>query len=302
MAAEEKYLLSYVISTYNRLPFLKRTLERLLKNLGVDEEIVIVDGDSCDGTKEYLQQLFSDGKIHQFISEPDRNQAHGWNKAMLISKGRIIKKIIDDDVFCYKSIRDCKEYMLNNPEVDVIISNDLHSSISQPAEIMTASRLVQYLKWKNKVIPSFTFSDVHQLIRKDALSLIGLYNTSYVMIDWEYSLRISYLKAKIVYFTGFNALSVAHSNTVSYNKNLNLIKEQGKRGAVFYEYAGDQSEINNWSKIKIAIGKRIFKNKVSTEILKAGMPDYDNIYESFYSYIDNLNGNNSFIFIHPDFD
>src|ERR1700712_1352900 len=102
--------LSYVIATYNRLSFLKITLEKLISVLQPDEEIVVVDGNSTDGAKEYLQQLFSEGKIHQYVSEPDRNQAHGWNKAMLIAKGILIKKIIDDDVHDYEAIGRCRDF------------------------------------------------------------------------------------------------------------------------------------------------------------------------------------------------
>src|SRR5476651_636037 len=103
--------LSYILSTKNRLPFLRITLSKLISIINIDEEIVVVDASSTDGTKEYLQELFEVGKIHQFISEPDRNQAHGWNKAMLMAKGIIIKKIIDDDVFCYDAIRRCKDHL-----------------------------------------------------------------------------------------------------------------------------------------------------------------------------------------------
>src|ERR1700733_655283 len=122
-----KFNLSYIFATRNHLAFLKITLEILLQELQSDEEIVVVNGNSTDGTKEYLQQLFEAGKIHQFISEPDRNQAHAWNKAILLAKGVIIKKIIDDDVFSYKAIRECKNYMLLNSAIDVMLSNDLES-------------------------------------------------------------------------------------------------------------------------------------------------------------------------------
>ncbi|WP_295676193.1 glycosyltransferase, partial [uncultured Mucilaginibacter sp.] len=91
--------ISYIIATRNRLPLLKITLQKLIGELQPNEEIVVVDANSNDGAKEYLQKLFDEGKIHQFVSEPDRNQAHGWNKAILMAKGTLIKKIIDDDVF-----------------------------------------------------------------------------------------------------------------------------------------------------------------------------------------------------------
>src|SRR5438105_5011530 len=124
------YDLSYIIATRNRLPLLKITLQKLMDGLQPGEEIVVVDGDSTDGSKEYLQSLFAEGKIHQYISEPDKNQAHAWNKAMLAASGTIIKKIIDDDVFGYDAIRHCKNYMLQNPAVDVVISNDLGSTLN----------------------------------------------------------------------------------------------------------------------------------------------------------------------------
>lgn len=292
-----KIELSYIISTFNRLSFLKITLERLLNNLEKDEEIVVVDGASTDGTKGYLKKLFDEGKIHQFISEPDRNQAHGWNKAILLARGTIIKKIIDDDVFCYTAIRKCKQYMLSNPSVDVIISNDLGSSINNNKQIDKLNRLPQFEKWRNKQIPSFTFGDVHLLIRRNSIPFIGFYNTSFVMMDWEYSLRISYLKANLVYYTGYNALSVSHPGTVSANKNNKQIAEQGKRGSYFYKYAGDGANISTWSKIKIAIGKRIFKPKEVINQTNDNKQDFETIYENFYNYIDELNQKGQFTFL-----
>ncbi len=222
-----KFDLSYIIATYNRLPFLKITLEKLIVELQPGEEIVVVDGNSTDGSKQYLQALFEQGKIHQFVSEPDKNQAHAWNKAMLMAKGIIIKKIIDDDVFCYKAIRACKDHMLANPAVDVLISNDLGSSLNNYKNIEKLVRLPQFEKWNKGIAPSFTFGDVHMLIRRSSLAYIGLYNPAFVLMDWEYSLRISYLKANIAYYTGYNALSVAHPQTVSALKNNKLVIKQG---------------------------------------------------------------------------
>lgn len=290
-----QFNLSYIISTRNRLPFLKITLENLISELQQDEEIVVVDGNSNDGSKEYLQILFEEGKIHQFISEPDKNQAHGWNKAMLMAKGVIIKKVIDDDVFCYKAIRECKNYMLQNPAVDVMISNDLGSSLYDYKNIQKSTRLPQFEEWKQGLTPSFTFGDVHILIRRSALAYIGLYNTAFVMMDWEYSLRISYLKSNIAYYTGYNALSVNHSDTVSSQKNSSLIKEQGKRGDIFYEYAGDGAEISLWSKIKIFAGKRLKLVKPTALSAKdVHAEEISAIYNYYYKYISELNNSQEF--------
>lgn len=293
-----KFDLSYVIATYNRFPFLKITLGKLIEELKPDEEIVVVDGNSTDGTKGYLEQLFKEGKIHQFISEPDRNQAHAWNKAMLMARGTIIKKIIDDDVFCYPAIRKCRDFMIQNPNVDVVISNDLYGSLEDYNEVRTASRLSRFEKWKNGLAPSFTFGDVHMLIRRRSLALIGIYNPAYVMMDWEYSLRISYLKANIAYYTGYNALSVAHPQTVTSLQNEKLVKEQSTRACIFYEYESDTAWMSNWSKIKIAAGKLLKPG----QDLKKDLPglsgeDIVAAYKFFYDSLSDMNNSESFLFL-----
>ena len=294
----KKFNLSYILATRNRLPFLKITLEKLVSGLLLDEEIVVVDGESNDGSKEYLQALFDKGRIHQFVSEPDKNQAHAWNKAMLMARGTIIKKIIDDDVFCYKAIRECKNHMLLNPEVDVVISNDLGVSLEHYKNINRQGRLAQFEEWKNGTKPSFTFGDVHMLVRRSSLAFIGLYNTGFVMMDWEYSLRISYLNANIAYYTGYNALNVAHPQTVTASRDNNLIEEQGKRGCVFYEYPGDASEISLWSKIKIMGGKLVKPvSKHDGQLNYGPVEDMAAKYDYLYNYIAEVNNAQPFMFL-----
>ncbi len=287
--------LSYIIATRNRLSFLKITLQKLIAELQHDEEIVVVDGNSTDGSKEFLQQLFSQGKIHQYLSEQDKNQAHAWNKAMLVANGIIIKKIIDDDVFCYKAIRECKAYMLANPAVDVLISNDLSCDLDSFKTIQQHSRFSQFQKWSKGFDASFTFGDVHMLVRKSSLSYIGLYNTAYVMMDWEYALRISYLQANISYYSGYNALSVTHPQNVSSLRNNQLVNEQSKRGNIFYEYKGDKADISFYSKVKIFIGKLILREKLAAIQSAAAMHDIDEIYNYLYGYINDLNSKGPFI-------
>ena len=124
------YTLSYIVSTRNRIQFLQIILPLLFANIQPDEEIIVVDSNSTDGTQDYLNELHSKGKIHKFISEPDKNQAHGWNKAILMAEGEIIKKIIDDDLFCFSAIQKCKNYMLTNKSIDVCIPNTMKSGLS----------------------------------------------------------------------------------------------------------------------------------------------------------------------------
>jgi glycosyltransferase involved in cell wall biosynthesis len=291
------------MATRNRLTHLQITLNRLINSLKSDEEIIVIDGNSTDGSKEYLQQLFELGEIHQFISEPDHNQAHAWNKGLLLAKGVLIKKIIDDDVYCYTAIDRCKQLMLSNPDVDICISDCLTTSIEQPTHISTGGRLKYYEAWRSGQTTCFTFSDVHMLIKRRALSYLGLYDTQFTMIDWEYSLRCSYLKANIVYYTGANALAVSTPGNVTSLTNRATLKKEALIGCTKYGYEGDNSDLSLYSKIKIGIGRVInYKGKkiAASSAEGANMPlltTKTEIYEYLYNALDDYNSTETFRFI-----
>jgi glycosyltransferase involved in cell wall biosynthesis len=286
--------LSYVLTTRNRLPFLKITLQKLLEQLQPDEEVVVVDAESTDGTQQYLSLLLEEGKIHQYISEPDRNQAQGWNKAMLLARGIIIKKIIDDDVYDLDAIRVCSNTMLNDARIDICISNYLSTHLLLSQNISIESRVEQYRKWKNKDIASFTFSDVSMLIRKSSLSYLGLYDTQFNMMDWEYALRCSYLKANISYYSGFNALAVGTPGNVTSKTSEEQLRAESLIGKQKYNYAGDRANISLYSELKIAVGKMIYPSK-RAELADVGklqnitFEELQGIYAALYQHLQDYN-------------
>jgi len=272
-----------------------------LDNLEHDEEIVVVDGNSSDGTKEYLESLYQQGKIHQYISEPDKNQAHAWNKALLMARGDLIKKIIDDDLFCFAAIRICKEFMLLHNSYDLCISDSLGTNMFNYQHISTHSDIGKYQDWKSGKIKSFLFGDVSLIVRKDSIPYLGIYDTSFEAMDYEFALRVSYLRAKIAYYTGFNALSVYNPvDSVSSNFSENILKLERRRSYSMYEY---KEEISRFSKVKIFVGKTLQRLK----IWKRNYPpinnvtdfpsNLDEIYSFCYRYLNEANLNKENIFL-----
>ena len=262
----------------------------------------MVDGDSADGTQEYLRDLYEANKISQFISEPDRNQAHGWNKGFLMSRGTIIKKLIDDDVHDLSAIRKCCNFMLVHPEIDICISNNMEGHLLNPDETGITGRLPYYQQWKAGQTKTFTFSDVTMLIRRSSLSFIGLYDTQFKMIDWEYSLRCTYLKAKIAYYTGFNSLSVATPGNVTSTASLEQLKHEGNMGKIKYEYPGDLSDISFYSKIKVWIGETYDhwkkRNELSVGLNDIPATEIERIYSAYYQKLEEQNKQSNWEFIY----
>jgi glycosyltransferase involved in cell wall biosynthesis len=287
--------ISYIVSTKNRLEFIKIIEEHIFSNLNADEELIIIDGNSTDGSKEYLQELYDKGIIHQFISEPDANQAHGWNKAMLLAKGKFIKKIIDDDVFDISIIRKCALWMDKHPQVDFCISDTLQTHLANPKDISKAGRKEAFFKWRKKETKSFTFSDVYLLIRKNSLSRFGLFDTQFRMLDWEYSLRVSYLRASIAYCNSCMSLTVGTPGNVTSTSSKSILLREEEIGKVKYEYPGDRAEISNYSKLKIFIGKNLGRLKQRKAINQTFLPkDISPIYMELYQHLHAYNNSKNF--------
>ncbi|GGF69336.1 hypothetical protein GCM10011375_25500 [Hymenobacter qilianensis] len=213
------YALSYILTTYNKLPYLKQVLERLMAARQEDEEIVVADGGSKDGTVEYLQGLYAAGRIQQFISERDKGEAHGFNKCMLMARGEIIKLITDDDAFYYPAIRESKQFMLEHPEIDVLSGNTglIHLENLAQATIYedVANNFRRWLDNKEVV----WMIGLPFLIRRKSLAITGLFHTGVVQVDTEFTYRITSLNVNLAWSTAM--LSVRIENPQSNYRVMN---------------------------------------------------------------------------------
>lgn len=228
------YKISYVLTTYNKLPYLQQILERLVNARQEDEEIVICDGGSTDGTVAYLQALYDAGQVQQFISERDKGEAHGFNKGMLMAQGEIIKIITDDDAFYYPVIRKAADFMMQTPAVDVMIGYTAGTSIDnlQEAYILHGPRR-EFEQWLEDKTP-FWMVGLTLMIRRRSLPLTGLFFTGMVLVDMEFMLRITSTKVNLAWCTGVMSMHVGNPNG-NYNRmSPAAIKAEGIRAHNFY--------------------------------------------------------------------
>jgi len=271
--------LSYVLTTFNKLAYLQITLPLLIEALQPDEEIVVADGGSTDGSAKYLQDLKRAGKIQQFISEKDFGEAHGTNKCFLMARGVLVKLITDDDVFSFKVIRQCREFMLKNPEVDIMGFDGYGHYLANGKFLFQKSRYITgYKEWLKNKTP-FLFCGLSFMMRRTSLAYIGLFNTRFKMIDMEYSLRVSSLKANIAFHTapGFVGIANPDSNSIKFNA---LIEKE--RTQVYDMYSPELNRLDS-KKIKtrfISFLSSIKNNLVSSSKNKNGISYADIVKES----------------------
>lgn len=93
-------MITYSVITVcrNDLNGLMRTCESLRKQVNCSFEWIVVDGKSCDGTFEWLQNLDSFVSI-KWISESDGGLYDAMNKGMMRSRGDFLVFLNSGDIF-----------------------------------------------------------------------------------------------------------------------------------------------------------------------------------------------------------
>ena len=260
---EKKIILSYIITTFNKLDFLKVTLPYLIEACKEDEEIVIVDGGSTDGTKNYLHGLFEQHKIHKFLSEKDFGEAHGTNNALLLAEGELVKLITDDDIYHFPAIATCREFMLNHKRIDILGFDGFEYNANQKHLAYIKGDCLESFKiWKREHTP-FHFCGLSYLFRKSSLAYMGLFNTSFKIIDLEYSVRVSSIKANIAFYTGPAYVNIVTPQSNSH-KFYKIFDSEKRKLIKMYPTAKAALQTRSLKlKAKEFISKNILKRKIT---------------------------------------
>ena len=96
MYVNSNSLVSIIIPTYNRKPDLIRAIDSVISQSYTNWELIIVDNNSEDGTKEYISSL-KNQKIKLLLVNNNGLIAYSRNKGIEISNGEYIAFLDSDD-------------------------------------------------------------------------------------------------------------------------------------------------------------------------------------------------------------
>jgi glycosyltransferase involved in cell wall biosynthesis len=230
-------------------------LPELILNKKNDEEIIVIDGGSSDGTCEFLNGLKRSGKIDYLLSEKDKGEAHGFNKGFLLAQGTLIKIITDDDSFYYPAISICKEYMLKNSEVDVLASNTAvtYSGNYKKIDIMT-DYSGGFMKWKDGKLLNFAFCMTPVMIRRSSLSLTGLFYIKSKIPDFEWTIRVTGF-ANIAWYTGYPVVNIINNLSISANTHhvFKVWPEEWNKFVHFYNWIPPKKIMRNFPLLPVSL-------------------------------------------------
>ena len=111
--------ISVVIVTRNRAELLKDALASLASQSRQPDEVIVVDNDSKDNTKEVALN-FSDRLNIKYIYEPTRGIPHARNAGIRNATGDIIASIDDDCVADENWLKYIEIPFIKDPNVGVV--------------------------------------------------------------------------------------------------------------------------------------------------------------------------------------
>jgi len=106
---------SIIMTTYNRLGYLKDCLKSFKENTNYDHELIVVDDFSDDGTREYLENYEGIDKL--ILSKTRSGVSSSRNRGILQSTGDIVGLIDDDNLFIEGWLQKIVEILDNFPEI-----------------------------------------------------------------------------------------------------------------------------------------------------------------------------------------
>lgn len=213
MTVTPKVRVSYLISTRNRAEYLDKVLQNVRLFIGPEDEVLVFDGASTDHTPKIIDK-HSD-IVTVFRSERDFGEAHGFNKAILESRGRYIKFLTDDDYYYPEGMLAAVAAFEQNPDLDAVlgggemllVSEETKQPEIQPYQFLPAGKC---LSGDVMNILIHTVCGIGLFLHRRAIARVGLFDTSFRAIDTDYMSRMilsginfKYLNVKMFRHTRF---------------------------------------------------------------------------------------------------
>ena len=221
---------SIIIPSKNSKYFLGECLESIFQQSYTNYEVIVIDGDSDDGTVEFLKTF---GDKIKWISERDNGQADAINKGIALSSGNWI------------TWQNCDDYYINKDALS-IFSKAISSNQSKKLFIGNINlvningkvlRDVKYFKphFHSLLYEGMTLTNQACFWNKELNSKLGLLKNVRINFDYEWFLRILknfpnsglHLNHTIACFRLHKNQNTQNQNLIDINNLRNIKNEYG---------------------------------------------------------------------------
>jgi len=111
-------LVSVIIPTYNSEAFISRTIDSVLAQSYSKIEIILIDDNSIDNTKDIIEEYrINDVRIRAIYQQPNQGAGEARNQGIKAANGKYLAFVDSDDYWHKDKLRD---------QIDFMIRNDFH--------------------------------------------------------------------------------------------------------------------------------------------------------------------------------
>ncbi len=240
---------SFLLATKNRAKYLEKTLIIHQTLIGLNDELIIIDGNSTDQTLSVINKYKK--IVSLFVSEDDISESHATNKGVLLASGKYIKILTDDDTFYKEAIEEAIEVMEENPDIDVLLCGGTKARGRRKWNAY-APPGVNYGK---EVADVFRYGGcgLGMIIKRSAFSLTGLFSSESLSLDNDYLAKAIYSGAKVK----FCRINMFHHPLEDHSAAVNRTEKLFKDRERLMKQYGLQNQVL-LQKIRISAASMIF--------------------------------------------
>lgn len=114
-------VISVVIPVFNGLPHIQACVDSVLKQTYANMEIVLVDGGSTDGSREWIHTQ-TDPRVRAQEMPHGTSAADNWNAASHAATGEYIKLLCQDDLLYPEALEKQLDDLVRNPEASFAVA------------------------------------------------------------------------------------------------------------------------------------------------------------------------------------
>lgn len=190
-------LVSVIIPTFNRGPFLERCVRSVLDQTYPRLECLVMDGASKDDSVAILTRLAAADPRLRFVSEPDRGEVDAVNKGLDLVRGDLVGIQASDDFYVPDALEHAVRFLCAHPEFIGVAGdaryvdaqgNDLgRGVVTYRGEMSKATiRHVLRVRFKSCMVCHGSFFGWRERLRRH-----GKFDPEFSFTpDWEYYLRL----------------------------------------------------------------------------------------------------------------
>jgi glycosyltransferase involved in cell wall biosynthesis len=193
---------SIILPTYNRAElFLKRAIDSVVRQSYKDWELIIVDNNSTDSTKD-LVGSYSGNNIRLYSIQNEGNIAKSRNLGISKAKGEFIAFLDSDDYWRADKLEKCISILKNNPGYDGVCHAEYWIDAKRCQQIRKYGP-ERYFNYKQLLVRGNSVSLSAMIVNRDNIITVKSFSENREMITAEdYDLWIKLAKNNTeIFFT-----------------------------------------------------------------------------------------------------